>query len=184
MARGSVKHPWEDELKIWELLFIKGEPLYLLPTKTEFTEYRLNKRKKRFKDLSYSEWTLLPGNLRLIHPNYSEYAEGRGKVEASDRRSSTSDAVAAYIEHLRARQNFGDSYRPMRSSKESYGTRQEVLIEAIRRQEPELALLQEAFEQETANRQQHFEKICSLLNRYVHVGTKSAPFSADWDTHT
>ena len=156
MARGRIKHPWEDELKIWELLFIKGEPLYLLPTKTGFTEYRLNKSNKRFKNLSYSEWTLLPENLRHIHPVYSESAKGEGKVEASDRQASTNDAVAVYIEHLKSRVIFGDSYRPMRSSKVSYGTRQEVVIDAIRRQEPELALLQEAFEKETVNRRKNF----------------------------
>ena len=169
MARGSVKHPWEDELKIWELLFIKGEPLYLLPTKTEFTEYRLNKSKKRFKDLSYSEWTLLPENLRHVHPNGSKYAEVRGKEAASDRQPSTNDAVSAYIEHLKFRVIFGDSYRPMRSSKGSYGTQEKVIINAIRRHEPKLASLQEAFERETANRQKNFEEICNLLERYVRV---------------
>jgi len=58
-------------------------------------------------------------------------------------------AIAGYIEHLKTRVIFGDSYRPMRSSKVSFGTRQKVVIDAIRRQEPELALLQEAFEKET-----------------------------------
>ena len=169
MARGSVKHPWEDELKIWELLFIKGEPLYLLPTKTEFTEYRLNKSKKRFKTLSYSEWTLLPENLQHVHPRCTEYAEELGKEAASNRQPSTNDAVAVYIEHLKFRVIFGDSYRRMRSSEASYGTRQKVVIDAIRRQDPELASLQEAFEKETSNRQKNFEGICSLLNRYVQV---------------
>jgi len=169
MARGRVKHPWEEEVKIWDLLSIKGEPLYLLPARTEFTEYRLNKSKKRFKNLSYSEWTDLPENLQKVHPNSLEYAEERRKETTSDRRPSTNAAVAVYIEHLKFRVIFGDSYRPMQSSKVSYGTPQKVIIDAIRRQEPELASLQEAFEKETANRQEHFEEICSLLNPYVQV---------------
>jgi len=169
MARGRVNHPWEDELKIWELLFIKGEPLYLLPTKTEFTEYRLNKSKKRFKNLSYSEWTLLPENLQKVHPQSLKYAHERREEAASDRQPSTNDAVAVYIEHLKSRVIFGDSYRPMQSSEGSYGTRQKVVIDTISRQERELASLQEAFEKETANRQKHFEEICNLLNRYVQV---------------
>jgi hypothetical protein len=169
MARGRVKHPWEEEVEIWDLLSIKGEALYRLPAHTNFTEYRLNKSKKRFENLSYSEWTDLPENLQKVHPKSLEYTEERRKEAVSDRHQSTNDPVATYIEHLKSRVMFGDFYRPMRSSSLTYGTWQEVVIDAIGRQEPELAPLQEAFKKEFANRQQRFEEICNLLNNYVQV---------------
>ena len=169
MARGKVQPPWEEEVTVWEFLNVKKEPLYMLPPKLLLSEYRLRQSKKRFLNLSYAEWTLLPENLRHIHPTCSRYAEERRKEAASDRQPSTNAAIAAYFGHLASRVIFGDSYRPMGFSKVSYGTRQKVVIDAIRRQEPELAALQEAFEQETANRQHRFEEICSLLNQYVQV---------------
>ena len=59
------------------------------------------------------------------------------------------DAIAAYIEDLKSRAIYGDSYRPMNYSKLDFGPRERFVIDAVRRKEPQLAVLEEAFKVET-----------------------------------
>jgi len=100
MAKGKVIPPWEEEVQLWELLFIKREPISRVPSQYKFssagrlesvvnfdrdswedlsgrriTEDRARKSKKRFLELSYPEWTELTRPLRAVHPECSEYME-------------------------------------------------------------------------------------------------------------
>src|SRR4030042_4164712 len=43
MAKGKIMLLWEEEIAIWQALFIKKEQLYILPTKLPFTEYLLRR---------------------------------------------------------------------------------------------------------------------------------------------
>lgn len=69
----KIKPLWDEELCIWDLLFVKNEALYLIPTRLHFTEYRLRQSKKRFLRLNYGEWLTLPPSLKEVHPNKIEY---------------------------------------------------------------------------------------------------------------
>jgi len=83
MARGTVQPPWDEEVAIWEALFIKKEPLYTMPPSLGLTEYRLRKSKKRFPKLSFAEWSHLPGPLQQVHPCYREYEAQARKPQKS-----------------------------------------------------------------------------------------------------
>jgi len=97
MALGTVKHPWDEELQLWALIFIKKETLATIPPRygfsknqklvdhrdpawvgsTGITDYRVRKSKKRFLGLDYGEWSNLPQDLKSVHPKCEEYQKER-----------------------------------------------------------------------------------------------------------
>jgi len=77
-------------------------------------------------------------------------------------------AIPAYFEHLRRKALFG-TYRPS-FPKLDYGPREKFVIDAIKRRDPKIASLEEAFEVQTANRHQIVEEIIRrVLKRHVPV---------------
>lgn len=92
MAKGPVKPPWDEEVLIWETLFVKNEPLTRwVKNQQKFTEYRLRKSKKRFLSLTFAEWSLLPPHLKPVHPRLQEY-----QTEVNKRRPTTPLQEDAY----------------------------------------------------------------------------------------
>ena len=113
MGRGKVKHPWAEEVQLWELMFIKKEPAKFIQSGYQFsadgkletiirtdeitqnrlvswiTDYRLRESKKRFLGLSYAEWALLPVLLQTEHPKRPEYTEERKYLVPSQERPTT-----------------------------------------------------------------------------------------------
>lgn len=115
MARGVVAHPWEEEVKLWLLIFIKKEAISRIQANYQFadngelvsiwgrddngatiTEYRANKTKKRFNSLPFEEWTLLPEALKTVHPEYSRYQEEERRIRSADKRPTTPIQEKAY----------------------------------------------------------------------------------------
>ena len=100
-------------MQLWERIFIKKEPTNHIPARFEFSEngelvmilrpdgdrpssggmwisdYRVRESKKRFRELSYAEWDLLPSGLQTVHPEYREYLEERRKLVSSKKRPTT-----------------------------------------------------------------------------------------------
>ena len=80
-------------------------------------------------------------------------------------------AIAAYIEELKSRANYGDSYRPMNYSKLDFGPREQFVIDVVRRKEPQLAGLEEEFNVETERKKKDklVEEISKMLQQYVQI---------------
>jgi hypothetical protein len=96
VARGKVAPDWEENVKIWTLLFIKKKPLYRLPGETMLTEHRLRKIKQHWGVLSYLEWNCLPPDLQQAHPKYPHYLEERRRLRASERHPANPIQEEAY----------------------------------------------------------------------------------------
>jgi len=106
MARSVVKHPWDQELQLWELIFIKRDKQATIPalygfsnagklvnssedewvSSTGITDYRVRKSTKRFSDLNYAEWSNLPQDLKTVHPKSQEFQEKERILRSSERR--------------------------------------------------------------------------------------------------
>ncbi len=126
MALGTVKHPWDEELQLWTLIFIKKETLATIPPRygfsqsqklvdhrdpawvgsTGITDYRVRKSKKRFLGLDYGEWSNLPQDLKSVHPKYEEYQKERHRqrleaaADAQEDIGQTAQAQQLHIEDL------------------------------------------------------------------------------------
>ena len=126
MALGTVKHPWDEELQLWALIFIKKETLATIPPRygfsknqklvdhrdpawvgsTGITEYRVRKSKKRFLGLDYGEWSNLPQDLKSVHPKCEAYQKERYRqrleavADAQEDIGQTAEAHQQHIEDL------------------------------------------------------------------------------------
>ena len=126
MALGPVNHPWDEELQLWALIFIKKETLATIPPRygfsknqklvdhrdpawvgsTGITEYRVRKSKKRFLGLDYGEWSNLPQDLQSVHPKFGEYQKERYRqrleavADAQEDIGQTAEAHQQHIEDL------------------------------------------------------------------------------------
>ena len=109
MARSAVKHPWDEELQLWTLIFIKKEKQATIPARwgfsdagklvdssadewansTEITDHRVRKSKKRFQGIKYPEWHILPQDLRMVHLKYQEYQEQERRLRLQERLPTT-----------------------------------------------------------------------------------------------
>lgn len=127
MARGEVVHPWEEEVQLWELVFIKRDvPEYRIPSQRRFsdegvlekvvnrdrdvwedtsgkriTDYRVVKSKKRWFTLSYPEWRILPRALQQVHPRHLEYAREQAREAHST--EDIDDAIHQFTSQIRFR---------------------------------------------------------------------------------
>jgi hypothetical protein len=121
MALGTVKHPWDEELQLWALIFIKKETLARIPPRygfsqsqklvdhrdpawvgsTGITEYRVRKSKKRFLGLDYGEWSNLPQDLKSVHPKFEEYQKERHRQRLEAAEDAQEDiGQTAQAQHL------------------------------------------------------------------------------------
>ena len=123
MARGTVKQPWDEELQLWALIFIKKETLATIPPRygfsqnqklvdhrdpawvgsTGITEYRVRKSKKRFLGLDYGEWSNLPQDLKSVHPKCEEYQKERHRQRlevVADAQEDIGQAAEAHQQHI------------------------------------------------------------------------------------
>ena len=96
MARRASRTPWNEEIQLWRLRFIKRATIADITANWKFldgdlvkdndenrskgdaiTEYRVDKSRLTFDDLTYSHWLNLPEDLQDIHPSREEYEEKR-----------------------------------------------------------------------------------------------------------